>query len=90
MNSCSDGQQTDWLRNPLAVSARQYRLTIEGELSDPMAAAFAGMRLTRGGGTTVLDGSVRDQAELQGILQRVSSLGLTLLSASSIEEPDNP
>jgi hypothetical protein len=29
---------------------------------------------------------VRDQAELQGLLQQVSNLGLTLLSASTTEQ----
>jgi hypothetical protein len=29
---------------------------------------------------------MRDQAELQGVLQRVSDLGLTLLSATAIDE----
>jgi hypothetical protein len=69
------------------VSVRDYRLTVEGELSDRVAAAFRGMTLTRAHGNTVLEGPVRDQAELQGILQRVSSLGLTLLSAAAIDEP---
>jgi hypothetical protein len=55
-----------------------------------MAAAFAGMTLTRAQGNTVLVGPVRDQAELQGILQRVSSLGLTLLSAAALDESDGP
>jgi hypothetical protein len=64
---------------------REYELTVEGELSDRLRPAFAGMTLTRRDGTTVLVGRVRDQAELQGILQRVSDLGLTLLSANVLE-----
>ena len=44
------------------------------------------MTLTREGGKTTLAGRVRDQAELQGLLQRVSDLGLTLLSATTTEE----
>ena len=64
-----------------------YRLTVDGELSDRVGAAFEGMTLTRTAGKTVLEGPVRDQAELQGILQRVSALGLTLLSAAAIDEP---
>ncbi len=74
----------------MQVSVREYRLTVEGELSDRMAPAFEGMTLTRTHGNTVLEGPVRDQAELQGILQRVSSLGLTLLSAAAIDEADGP
>jgi predicted metalloprotease len=42
------------------------------------------MRFERDGGNTALIGPVRDQASLQGLLQRVSDLGLTLLSANAI------
>ena len=65
---------------------REYRLTVEGELSDRAQHAFEGMTLTRENGVTVLVGLVRDQAELQGLLQRISDLGLTLLSASTTDE----
>jgi hypothetical protein len=68
------------------VLSREYRLTVEGELSDRMRPAFEGMTLTHERGNTVLVGVVRDQAELQGLLQRVSDFGLTLLSAVAIEE----
>jgi hypothetical protein len=43
------------------------------------------MTLTREGGNTTLVGSVRDQAELQALLRRISDLGLTLLAASTDE-----
>ena len=49
-----------------------------------MQDAFEGMTLTRADGTTVLTGPVRDQAELQGLLQRVSDLGLTLLEVVAL------
>jgi hypothetical protein len=67
------------------VAARTYRLTVEGELSDTMSVAFEGMTLTRVDGNTTLTGCVRDQAELQGLLQQVSGLGLTLLEASAVQ-----
>ena len=51
-----------------------------------MQDAFEGMTLTRADGTTVLTGPVRDQAELQGLLQRVSDLGLTLLEVTTLDE----
>ena len=69
-----------WGACPLAT----YRLVVEGELSDTMAVAFDGMALTREDGSTVLTGPVRDQAELQGFLQRVSDLGLTLLEVKAV------
>jgi hypothetical protein len=68
------------------MPSRQYRLVVEGELSDRVDRAFTGMTLTREEGNTVLEGPVRDQAELQGLLQRVSDFGLTLLSATAIGE----
>jgi hypothetical protein len=68
------------------MGSRAYRLTVEGELSDRAARAFEGMTLTRDNGTTVLFGWVRDQAALQGLLQRVADLGLTLLSATAIDD----
>jgi hypothetical protein len=68
------------------VAVRTYRLIVDGELSDRMRFAFEGMTLARAEGTTTLTGPVRDQAELQGLLQRVSDLGLTLLEVTSSDE----
>jgi hypothetical protein len=68
------------------MPSRQYRLVVEGELSDSVMGAFGGMTLRRAEGTTVLEGAVRDQAELEGLLRRVSDFGLTLLSANVIGE----
>ena len=72
------------------MPCRQYRLVVEGELSDRLRPAFEGMTLTHEEGNTVLTGPVRDQAELQGILRRVSDFGLTLLSATAVEEGPTP
>jgi hypothetical protein len=44
------------------------------------------MTLERVQGTTILTGPVRDQAELQGLLQRVAGLGLALLSANAFDD----
>jgi hypothetical protein len=71
------------------VADRKYRLVVEGELSDTMEAAFDGMTLSRKGGNTTLQGTIRDQAELQGLLQRVSGLGLTLLEVTPVDEVAN-
>jgi hypothetical protein len=46
------------------------------------------MAFIREGGNTVLVGRVRDQPELQGLLRRVSDLGLTLLTATTTDEHD--
>ena len=68
------------------MAGRNYRLIVEGELSDKLEPAFDGMTLTRTEGNTALTGTVRDQAELQGLLRRVSDLGLTLLEAKAIDD----
>jgi hypothetical protein len=67
------------------VPVRDYRLVVDGELSDDLGQAFEGMSLSREHGTTVLVGPIRDQAQLHGLLQRFSELGLTLLSVSELE-----
>ena len=68
------------------MAGRNYRLIVEGELSDNLEPAFYGMTLTRAAGNTALTGNVRDQAELQGLFRRVSDLGLTLLEAKAIDD----
>ena len=67
------------------MPTREYRLVVEGELSDSIGVVFEGMTLTREEGNTVLAGPVRDQTELQGLLQHLSALGLTLLEATAVE-----
>ena len=68
------------------MGSREYRLVVEGELSDRMQLAFEGMNLTRDDGTTTLTATIRDQAELQGVLQRITDLGLTLLDLTAIDD----
>jgi hypothetical protein len=67
------------------MPTREYRLVVEGELSDSIGVVFEGMTLSRTEGRTVLAGPVRDQTQLQGLLQQVSALGLTLLEATAVE-----
>ena len=72
------------------MPARTYQLTVEGELSDQLSSAFGAMTLERSDGTTTLTGELRDQAELHGVLQRVSDLGLTLLETRTIPPAGEP
>ena len=57
-----------------------YRLVVEGELSPRYAAVFEGMRMECAQGHTAIVGTLTDQAHLQGLLQRIAALGLTLVS----------
>jgi hypothetical protein len=68
------------------MPVREYQVVVGGELSDDAATVFKGMTLERSDGNTILMGRIRDQAELQGLLTRISDLGLTLLSAKSIDD----
>lgn len=65
------------------VSPTTYVFTIDGELPERSAGAFVGMRLAVHDHTTVIEGVIRDQAELQGMILRISGLGLTMLSVRS-------
>ncbi len=59
---------------------RRYRLVLRGELGESFGFLFEGMQMDRVAGTTVLTGSVIDQAHLHGLLQRTQELGLELIS----------
>lgn len=69
-----------------SVVSRSYRFIVEGELGERFADAFDEMTLAHESGNTIFVGEVRDQAHLQGLLQRIASLGLTLLSVSASEK----
>jgi hypothetical protein len=58
----------------------RYRLIIEGELGALYASAFDDMDIESTGATTALVGAVQDQAQLLGLVERVASLGLKLVS----------
>ena len=63
-----------------------YEIVVEGELGTTCAAAFEGMRLEHREGHTAIVGSIEDQAELAGVLRRVSDLGLNLVSVDRLSE----
>ena len=68
------------------VTASRYRLVVEGELGKRYSSAFEGMQIEYRDGNTVLVGDVTDQAHLQGLLERVSRLGLKLVSVTPASE----
>jgi hypothetical protein len=68
------------------MRACDYRVVVDGELSDDVGRAFEGMTLSRENRRTVLLGTMRDQAQLQAVLQRISDLGLTLLSVRALDD----
>ena len=63
---------------------RQYRVVFEGE-SQTLARAFPDLRAELDEGYTALVGTIRDQAELLGILEQADSLGFTLVSLNPVQ-----
>jgi hypothetical protein len=57
-----------------------YRIVLRSELTDSYASAFEGMEMETKNGQTILTGEVKDQPHLFGILDRLNSSGLELLS----------
>ncbi len=72
------------------MSPSRYRIVVEGELGPRYASAFEGMTLRAHDGETDITGPILDQAQLQGLLERVASLGLTLRSLTPLETKNAP
>jgi hypothetical protein len=70
-----------------ARGATIYQIVVRGELSKRYLPAFEGMNLAAGDGRTAITGPVVDQAQLQGLLNRVGDLGLELISVNPTPEP---
>jgi hypothetical protein len=68
-------------------SGTAYRIVVRGELDDRFAYLFTGMEMRCADGTTVLTGSVVDQAQLHGIIERLEELALELVSVEQLERP---
>ena len=70
----------------MGVKVSNYCIVVEGELGPRYAAAFASMRLDARDGTTAITGRIRDEAELRGLLDEVSELGLSLISVTPVRD----
>jgi hypothetical protein len=66
--------------------ARGYEIRLAGHLDAHWGGWFDGLAVShQDDGTTVIRGSVTDQAALHGLLQRVRDLGLPLVSVTQVE-----
>jgi hypothetical protein len=67
-------------------TGKVYRIVVRDQIGERFALAFEemGMEVEMRGGHTILTGKVVDQPHLHGILDRISSLGLELLSIESL------
>jgi hypothetical protein len=67
-------------------AGKTYRIVVRSELSERYAAAFEEMEMETNSGLTLITGKIIDQPHLYGILDRLSSLGLELLSVECLPE----
>ena len=64
----------------------QYEIRLKGHLASRWAGWFDGLSLRHeSDGTTVIHGSVVDQAALHGLLTKVRDLGLPLISVTQVD-----
>lgn len=64
-----------------------YQIRVNGHLDDTWAEWFEGLTITNhDDGVSLLSGRLPDQAALHGILNRISSLGLKLISVNEMPE----
>jgi hypothetical protein len=61
------------------VQARTFEITFAGQAGKTLRAEFDDCQVSVGPGTTTLRAGLIDQGALQGLLQRITSLGLELL-----------
>lgn len=66
---------------------RRYRIVVRGGLGERFDSAFDGMTVCAADGVTSLEGDLRDQSALFGVLDRVRDLGLELVSVEPLR-PD--
>jgi hypothetical protein len=69
----------------------QYEIRVNGHLGTRWAAWFDGLAITsESDGTTVLRGSVVDQAALHGLLQKLRDVGIPLISLRQVPSDKAP
>jgi hypothetical protein len=71
-------------------SSTFYQIRVKGHLDETLASWFEGFTISNGeDGDALLTGHIQDQAALHGILNRISNLGLTLISVNVVPEVED-
>lgn len=63
----------------------RYRVVVRGTLGEHLASCFESFELEAGGGETALTGTLADQAQLHGLLDRLQDLGIDLVSVNPVD-----
>lgn len=66
------------------MAMRRYELRVTGSLSARSRAAFPGMTVVDAEPETVVEGEVRDDAHLHGVLALIRAWGLRLVSVREV------
>ena len=69
------------------MQPRTYEITFVGQAGSALRAEFDDCDVSVGPGTTTLRAELPDQGALQGIIQRISSLGLELVDVRVVALP---
>ena len=80
----------EFKQKPTLDQPATYQIKVPGHLDESWSDWAGGMTMTVENGddgppTTTLTGTVADQAALQGLLRRLYSLGLPLISVNCVE-----
>jgi len=67
------------LRGAKSVQSRIYEITFLGQAGSTLRSAFDDCEISLGPDTTTLRAELPDQGALQGLLQRITGLGLELV-----------
>jgi hypothetical protein len=62
-----------------------YEIKVQGRLDERWSDYLGGFEIAYAAGTTTLVGTVRDQAALYGLLNRIRDLNLVLVSARRLD-----
>jgi hypothetical protein len=73
-----------------ALEPTRYTIVVRGRLSERFAMAFPGVTIDPGEGRTKLQTEPFDQGQLQGLLNRVWSFGLELVSVHEGHDRSRP
>ena len=80
------------LPNQPVIPNTSYEFRVNGRLTQETTTWFEDMILTVDETTfppqTIIQGAIRDQSALYGIISRIRDLGLTLLSVNRVEEKE--
>jgi hypothetical protein len=75
---------TGGLARLIPVRSQTYEITFLGQAGSTLSAEFDDCEIIIGPGTTTLRADLPDQGALTGLMERITSLGLTVIDVSLV------